>query len=707
LINSIKEDIKAKLEDGQDVSKLKFTYSKGNDCIKLKITHSDDKTNTKFAEIEIQFESEELLKLKEKEDKEIQLYRIKDGNDGIKYNIDDTKETEIKNLFPKTKNDEAIKAITESIKTEFAKTFKDGANGIQIQKLADIVKVLKNFITISQNLNTGKINENNADKWIYDNVNSIDDLDGLFGKKGDYAVAVKAGFDAIIKKINDDLDKLTSGELTDKAKEKKEYKMTDDIEGAKVSVTINSNLTEGAAKLVEYIPNLVTNQKAKIEFDDNYSVTAIQLPSGFEVVTGNVLEYGSNGNVADASKTDALTDLKAELKKVLEDICKNNFGKNKVENGKSVPNKDVIKEYITTELTYDKVKSFNDTQINGLEAELKDKCGVNLKTLSTKNDIKDNIVEPLLAKVFGDKDQCKAVFTALGNLAVNTVKQGGNVKLNANDGSSSFAKIQSSGGATAIANIGINAGGEQLTAFTAIKAKIKAVNDALKKIINESDNNKKASDAFIKALKTIIGEPGEDNGVADSEHLSLAFNNKASLLFKWMYVNGDKWNDPEAGGKNHHDAAIASFVNVLACFLNKNASYKGVDNGGNTIQSGKIDWKADGGDGKKSTLLDAIPTQLKAAIDAVNYALMIEKAKKVKIYFDNKLVPETYVNITVSKLNSVNAEEFVANNILIDDTVASDKRPMMYYIFQLVGGHDKYKHKILNKEGQDLSGALK
>lgn len=71
-------------------------------------------------------------------------------------------------------------------------------------------------------------------------------------------------------------------------------------------------------------------------------------------------------------------------------------------------------------------------------------------------------------------------------------------------------------------------------------------------------------------MKTIIGEPGSDNCVNNSDHLNLFFNNKASLLFKWMYVDASKWNAPGVNGKDHHDAAINSFENLLA----KNASYK-------------------------------------------------------------------------------------------------------------------------------------
>ena len=57
--------IKSKLENDQDIKNLDFTHLKGNNCIKLKITHKSDKNKTKFAEIEINFSSEELLKLKD------------------------------------------------------------------------------------------------------------------------------------------------------------------------------------------------------------------------------------------------------------------------------------------------------------------------------------------------------------------------------------------------------------------------------------------------------------------------------------------------------------------------------------------------------------------------------------------------------------------------------------------------------------------
>ena len=308
-----------------------------------------------------------------------------------------------------------------------------------------------------------------------------------------------------------------------------------------------------------------------------------------------------------------------------------------------------------------------------------------------KNQIGTDIVEPLLAKVFGNKNNCKAVFNILEELAITTVKQDDNVKLN----TKSLANIQNG---TALNQIGANVS-TCMNVFKTSKGKIKAVSDALKKIINESDNNKKASDAFIKTLKTIIGEPGSDNGVNNRDHLNLFFNNKASLLFKWMYVDASKWNAPGVNGKDHHDAAIDSFVNLLACFLNKNASYKGVANSTKTIIANSIVWHDNNGnDGKKSTLLH--DDDIKKQLGNDDNAIMIEKVKKVKIYFDNTLVPKTYQDITVSAL-SIETN----NNIIIDDAVTADKRHMMYYIFQLVGGHDKYTHRILGKE-QGLSRAL-
>lgn len=185
-----------------------------------------------------------------------------------------------------------------------------------------------------------------------------------------------------------------------------------------------------------------------------------------------------------------MKDLKIEWQKVLEDICTNSFDKNKLDNGKNVKNKDEIKNYIDTKLTYDKVKVFDDAKINGLEDTLKDTCGVNLKTLTSKNQIGTDIVEPLLAKVFGDKNNCKAVFNALEELAIITVKQDDNVKLN----TKSLANIQNG---TALNQIGANVS-TCMNVFKTSKGKIKAVSDALKKIINESDNNKKASAHLLR-----------------------------------------------------------------------------------------------------------------------------------------------------------------------------------------------------------------
>lgn len=105
-----------------------------------------------------------------------------------------------------------------------------------------------------------------------------------------------------------------------------------------------------------------------------------------------------------------------------------------------------------------------------------------------------------------------------------------------------------------------------------------------------------------------------------------------------------------------------------------------------------------GNDSEKSTLLH--DDYIKKQLGNDDNAVMIEKAKKVKIYFDNTMVLDTYNDITVSAL-SIETN----NNIIIDDTVTADKRPIMYYILQLVGGHDKYTHRILGKE-QGLSGAL-
>ena len=133
--------------------------------------------------------------------------------------------------------------------------------------------------------------------------------------------------------------------------------------------------------------------------------------------------------------------------------------------------------------------------------------------------------------------------------------------------------------------------------------------------------------------------------------------------------------------------------------MNKNASYKGVANSTTTIIANSIVWHDNNGnDGEKSTLLH--DDYIKKQLENDDNAIMIEKAKKVKIYFDNTLVPDTYKDITVSAL-SIETN----NNIIIDDAVTADKRHMMYYILQLVGGHDKYTHRILGKE-QGLSRAL-
>lgn len=337
MINLIKEDIKSKLEDGQDVSKLKFTCSKGNDCIKVKITY--DKNNSKSTEIEIKFDVEELLKLKEKEDKEIQLHRIKE-EEGIKYDIDDAKANEIKSLFPKKKDETAMNAIKATIKSELEKSLKDNNNDITINTFANVAKVLKSLINIAIKLNTGKINENSADKWIYSDVSSVDDLDALFGGTGEYVKAVKAKYDEIINKIKTDLDAINSGELSNNAKKSVDLKLLmmvrKRLKIKKIVEAINEYLKIDGVVITKYWSNAGPakpadgsangNVKAEIVFDSNGEVTNIVMPTTAETITKNglVLFLEATQN---ATK---IKDVMKALKDKLQDFIKSTGGETKL-----------------------------------------------------------------------------------------------------------------------------------------------------------------------------------------------------------------------------------------------------------------------------------------------------------------------------------------------------------------------------------------